>query len=57
MCIGDIMRVITGKARGMRLSTLPGDAVRPTGEKVKEAVFSMLQFDIEGRKVLALFAV
>ena len=50
------MRVITGKARGMRLSTLPGDAVRPTGEKVKEAVFSMLQFDIEGRKVLDLFA-
>ncbi|MBR3594009.1 MAG: 16S rRNA (guanine(966)-N(2))-methyltransferase RsmD [Clostridia bacterium] len=50
------MRVITGKARGMRLRTLEGNAVRPTSEKVKEAVFSMLQFDIEGRRVLDLFA-
>ncbi len=50
------MRVITGKARGMRLKTLEGSSVRPTSEKVKEAVFSMLQFDIEGRKILDLFA-
>ena len=50
------MRVITGSARGMRLKTLEGNAVRPTSEKVKEAVFSMLQFDIEGRRVLDLFA-
>ncbi len=50
------MRVITGLARGMRLKTLEGNAVRPTSEKVKEAVFSMLQFDIEGRRVLDLFA-
>ncbi len=51
-----MMRIITGKARGVRLATLEGDATRPTSERVKEAVFSMLQFDIEGRQVLDLFA-
>ena len=50
------MRVITGIARGRRLETLPGDATRPTGEKVKESLFSAIQFDIEGRRVLDLFA-
>ena len=50
------MRVITGLARGRRLETLPGDATRPTGEKVKESLFSAIQFDIEGRRVLDLFA-
>ena len=49
------MRIITGEARGKRLITLEGEATRPTGERVKEAVFSMIQFDIEGRKVLDLF--
>lgn len=50
------MRVITGVARGRRLETLPGDATRPTAEKVKESLFSAIQFDIEGRRVLDLFA-
>ena len=51
------MRVITGIARGKRLVTVSGnDIVRPTGEKVKEALFSSIQFDIEGRRVLDLFA-
>lgn len=50
------MRVITGLARGRRLETLPGEATRPTGEKVKESLFSAIQFDIEGRRVLDLFA-
>ena len=50
------MRIITGKAKGITLKTLAGDATRPTAERVKEAVFSMLQFDIEGRRVLDLFA-
>lgn len=50
------MRIITGKAKGVNLKTLEGDATRPTSERVKEAVFSMLQFDIEGRRVLDLFA-
>lgn len=50
------MRVITGTARGHRLKTLEGEDVRPTSDRVKEAVFSIIQFEIEGRKVLDLFA-
>jgi 16S rRNA (guanine(966)-N(2))-methyltransferase RsmD len=50
------MRIITGRARGIKLNTLEGDNTRPTSERAKEAVFSMLQFDIEGREVLDLFA-
>lgn len=50
------MRVITGTARGRRLITLEGDQVRPTSDRVKEGLFSIIQFDIEGRKVLDLFA-
>jgi 16S rRNA (guanine(966)-N(2))-methyltransferase RsmD len=51
-----MMRIITGKARGVRLDTLEGLATRPTAERVKEAIFSSIQFDIEGRRVLDLFA-
>ncbi len=50
------MRIITGTARGTHLETLPGLTTRPTSERVKEALFSMIQFDIEGREVLDLFA-
>lgn len=50
------MRVITGLARGRRLETLPGETTRPTAEKVKESLFSAIQFDVEGRRVLDLFA-
>lgn len=50
------MRIITGSARGANLETLEGEATRPTSQRVKEAVFSMIQFDIEGRTVLDLFA-
>lgn len=50
------MRIITGSARGANLETLEGEATRPTSQRVKEAVFSMIQFDIEGRNVLDLFA-
>ena len=46
----DNMRVITGSARGMVLRTLEGESVRPTTDKVKEAVFSAIQFEIEGRR-------
>ncbi len=51
-----MMRIITGSARGIKLVTLEGEATRPTAERVKEAVFSMLQFELEGRAVLDLFA-
>lgn len=50
------MRVITGSARGKRLLAPEGMDVRPTPDKVKEGVFSALQFDIEGRRILDLFA-
>ena len=50
------MRVITGSARGCRLKELEGMETRPTTDRVKEALFSIIQFDIEGRKVLDLFA-
>ena len=50
------MRVITGTARGRRLKELEGMETRPTTDRVKEGLFSALQFDIEGRKVLDLFA-
>ena len=42
--------------RGRKLKTLSGDDVRPTSDMVKEAVFSIIQFSIEGRKFLDLFA-
>ncbi|ADU27579.1 16S rRNA (guanine(966)-N(2))-methyltransferase RsmD [Ethanoligenens harbinense] len=50
------MRVITGSARGARLETLSGLETRPTAERVKEALFSSIQFELEGRRVLDLFA-
>ena len=50
------MRVITGTARGRRLKTPEGMDIRPTTDNVKESVFNILQFDIEGRRVLDLFA-
>ncbi|MCD7775906.1 MAG: RsmD family RNA methyltransferase, partial [Firmicutes bacterium] len=49
------MRIITGEAKGRRLMTLEGEMTRPTSERVKEAMFSIIQFDIEGRRVLDLF--
>ena len=50
------MRVITGLAKGRRLEELPGLSTRPTTDRVKEGLFSAIQFDIEGRRVLDLFA-
>lgn len=50
------MRVITGCARGRRLKTPENYDIRPTTDNVKESLFNILQFDIEGRRVLDLFA-
>ncbi len=50
------MRVITGTARSKKLVTPKGMDVRPTTDMVKEAVFSAVQFEIEGAAVLDLFA-
>ena len=50
------MRVISGSARGVQLKTPEGMATRPTADRVKEALFSIIQFDIAGARVLDLFA-
>lgn len=50
------MNIITGEARGIKLKTLEGEATRPTLQRAKEVIFSAIQFDIEGRRVLDLFA-
>lgn len=49
------MRVITGKARGVSLKTPEGMQTRPTTDRVKEAMFSIIHFDVPGAKVLDLF--
>ena len=49
------MRVITGKARGIALKTPDGMLTRPTADRVKEALFSVIQFDVPGAVVLDLF--
>ena len=51
-----MMRVISGTARGRKLKDLAGVDIRPTSGMVKESVFNIIQFDIEGRRVLDLFA-
>ena len=50
------MRVITGSARGKQLKELPGMDTRPTTDRVKEGLFNVIQFYIEGRRILDLFA-
>lgn len=50
------MRVITGKARGRKLKEPQGDAIRPTTGMIKESIFNIIQFSVEGRRVLDLFA-
>jgi len=49
------MRVITGKARGVSLKTPTGMTTRPTADRVKEALFSIIQFDVPASRVLDLF--
>ena len=51
-----MLRIITGTAKGKKLKTLEGEATRPTSERIKEAIFSAIQFDLEGRRILDLFA-
>jgi 16S rRNA (guanine966-N2)-methyltransferase len=50
------MRIIAGRFKGVRLPTLRGKTVRPTTERVREAVFSILGSIVEGARVLDLFA-
>ncbi len=49
------MRVISGKVRGMSLNTPRGSLTRPTADRVKEAMFSIIQTDVPGSRILDLF--
>ena len=51
-----MLRIITGSAKGKKIESLAGEATRPTSERIKGAMFSSIQFDIENRRVLDLFA-
>lgn len=50
------LRVISGKARGRRLRSVPGDTTRPITDRVKEALFNIIGADIQGATLLDLFA-
>lgn len=50
------MRVISGEKKGKKLVSLEGDEVRPTTDRVKESLFSIIQFSLVGRNFLDLFA-
>ena len=50
------LRVIAGKARGMKLKAVPGEGTRPVMDRVKEALFSIIGSDIRGANFLDLFA-
>ncbi len=50
------MRIIGGTARGRRLKAPKGSAIRPTADRVREALFNILPRDWSGRRVLDLFA-
>ena len=49
-------RVVTGRFRGTILQAPEGDKTRPTTDKVKEALFSIIQADVPGSKFLDLFS-
>ncbi len=51
-----MLRIITGSQKGKKLLSLLGEATRPTSDRIKGAMFSSIQFDIENRRVLDLFA-
>ncbi len=50
------MRVIAGKARRLQLKTIEGMNTRPTTDRIKETLFNMISFDIEGSYFLDLFS-
>ena len=51
-----MVRIITGSAKGKKLLTPEGESTRPTSDRIKGAMFSSIQFDIDNRRALDLFA-
>ncbi len=49
------MRIIAGKYKGKKLASFEGDAIRPTSDRAKEAVFSVLQFELQGKSFYDAF--
>ncbi|MDA8228873.1 MAG: 16S rRNA (guanine(966)-N(2))-methyltransferase RsmD [Desulfitobacterium hafniense] len=50
------MRIIAGEMRGRRIRAVEGSGTRPTADKVKGAIFNVIQEKVEGARVLDLFA-
>lgn len=50
------MQVNTGSAKGRRLKSVPGDAIRPITDRAKQAIFNILMDDVRGSRWLDLFA-
>ena len=50
------MRIVSGSMRGTKLFTLEGENTRPTLDRVKEALFNIIQFDLKDAKILDLFS-
>ena len=50
------MRIISGKCRGTKLNTLEGENTRPTLDRVKEALFSKINMELEDAIILDLFS-
>lgn len=50
------MRIIGGKAKGTKLYTLEGENTRPTLDRVRESLFNILQYNLQGRNFLDLFS-
>jgi 16S rRNA (guanine(966)-N(2))-methyltransferase RsmD len=54
--VSDILRVISGSAKGHGLKTIKGDTTRPTSDKVKGALYNIIAAYVEGSTVLDMFA-
>ncbi len=50
------MRIIAGISKGRKLVSPKDSSIRPTGDRVKEALFSMIDAHLPGSRVLDLFA-
>lgn len=51
-----MLRIIAGARRGARIETPEGGATRPLRDRIRQALFNILQFEVEGRAVLDLFS-
>jgi 16S rRNA (guanine966-N2)-methyltransferase len=50
------VRIIAGQQKGRRISAGKGSGIRPTSDRVRETIFNVLRGEVEGKRVLDLFA-